>query len=181
MNVKDVVKQAAIVLRLGDAAAYCDDETQTDGKEEAIALLRHYNDTECDAAAYLPLVCEEKVQSVGGKIDLSSLQKNCLQVLSLTDLNGVRRAYKAAQTHLTTTCEAGILRYRYLPKEKALNDKSDFIGVAERAFVYGIVAAYYKGKGLFEEAAVYEKEYRAAIVSVHRMQKGGRLRARRWR
>lgn len=181
MNVKDVVQQAAIVLRLSDAAAYCEDETKTEGKEEAKALLRHYNDTECDVAAYLPLVCEEKVKAVNGKIDVSALQKKCLQVLSLTDANGVRVAYKTTQTHLDTAADEGIVRYRYLPEKKTLKDKSDFIGVAERAFVYGIVTAYYKEKGLFEEAAVYEKEYRAAIASVQRIQKGGRLRARRWR
>ena len=130
----------------------------------------------------MPLIKDEKVTAVNGEIVLSALSENFVRALRLTDKNGRRAALAAGAGALKTDANEGILRYAYLPAKKTLDGESDFrCGVPEKLFVNGVVSRYYFDRQLFEEAAVYKKEYEAAALCVRRLVGGGKFRARRWR
>lgn len=189
MKVKDVVRAAAEALRLTDAVNFCDGKNESDaekaaaGEAEAKKLLEFFNDTETELAVLaVPLIKDEKVTAVNGEIALSALSENFLRALRLTDKNGRRAAFATGAGALKTDADEGILRYAYLPAKKTLDGESDFrCGVPEKLFVNGVVSRYYFDRQLFEEAAVYKKEYEAAALCVRRLADGGKFRARRWR
>ena len=164
MKVKDVVRAEA--LRLTDAVNFCDGKNESDaekaaaGEAEAKKLLEFFNDTETELAVLaVPLIKDEKVTAVNGEIVLSM-----------------------GAGAVKTDADEGILRYAYLPAKKTLDGESDFrCGVPEKLFVNGVVSRYYFDRQLFEEAAVYKKEYEAAALCVRRLAGGGKFRARRWR
>ncbi|MGN1061957.1 MAG: hypothetical protein ACI4RO_02415, partial [Candidatus Scatosoma sp.] len=141
----------------------------------------HRAETEA-AVNYVPLVYEESVESIGGKIDTSSLSKRFLRAAYLLDKNGVRAQYKTYPGYLKTAEKSGVLGYAYLPEEKTLADDSDFSAdELEKAFVAGIAAEYYLKKQLFEEFEVFRREYKAALSVARRLQNGKSFKARRWR
>ena len=168
MKAKDVVRAAAEALRLTDARDFCDGKNtaqsggEAKGEAEAKRLLEFFNATETDvAASAVPLIKDESV-SAAGKIDIAALSEEA--------------------GYVRTNASAGVLRYAYLPAAKTMDDESDFKnGVPMKVFLNGVLAKYYFDKQLFEEAAVYEKEYKAAAAVAHRIASGGKMRARRWR
>ena len=189
MKAKDVVRAAAETLRLTDARDFCDGKNTAQaggaakGEAEANKLLEFFNATETDvAASAVPLIKDESVSAAGGKIGISSLSENFVRALRFTDKNGRRAAFSEETGYVKTAADGGVLRYAYLPAAKALDDESDFKnGVPMKVFLNGVLAKYYFDKQLFEEAAVYEKEYKAAAAVAHRIASGGKMRARRWR
>ena len=187
MKAKDVVRAAAEALRLTDAVNFCDGKNATEsgskGETEANKLLGFFNATETDVAACaVPLIKEEAVTATNGKIVLTSLSENFLRAVRLSDKSGRRAAFFEGAGYLKTGVSEGVLRYAYLPAKKDLDDESDFkCGVPMKVFLNGVLSKYYLDKQLFEEAAVYEREYEAAATVAHRLSCGGRLRARRWR
>ena len=189
MKAKDVVKAAAEALRLTDARDFCDGkntaESGGEAKGEAMAkkLLGFFNEVETEvAASAVPLVKEENVTATDGKIMISALSENFLRAVRLFDNGGRLAAVSEGAGYLKTNVSAGVLRYAYLPAAKALDDESDFkCGVPMKVFVDGVIAKYYFDRQLFEETAVYEKEYKAAAMVAHRICAGGKFRARRWR
>ena len=150
---------------------------------EAKKLLEFFNDTETELAVLaVPLIKDEKVTAVNGEIVLTALSENFVRALRLTDKNGRRAEVATGAGALKTDADEGILRYAYLPAKKTLDGESDFrCGVPEKLFVNGVVSRYYFDRQLFEEAAVYKKEYEAAALCVRRLAGGGKFRARRWR
>lgn len=188
MKAKDVVRAAAEALRLTDARDFCDGKNtvqsggEAKGEAEANRLLEFFNATETDvAASAVPLIKDESV-SAAGKIDIAALSENFVRALRFTDKNGCRAAFSEEAGYVRTDASAGVLRYAYLPAAKAMDDESDFKnGVPMKVFLSGVLAKYYFDKQLFEEAAVYEKEYKAAAAVAHRIASGGKMRARRWR
>ena len=188
MKAKDVVRAAAEALRLTDARDFCDGKNtaqqggEAKGEAEANKLLEFFNATETDvAASAVPLIKDESV-SAARKIDVAALSENFLRALRFTDKNGCRAAFSEEAGYVRTNADGGVLRYAYLPAAKSLDDESDFKnGVPMKVFLNGVLSKYYFDKQLFEEAAVYEKEYRAAAAVAHRIASGGKMRARRWR
>ncbi|MGN1052329.1 MAG: hypothetical protein ACI4SH_02940 [Candidatus Scatosoma sp.] len=189
MKVKDIVREAASALELTEAVKYCDGknvsngDTPAAGEEEAKELLKFFHRVETETAAnYVPLVYEESVESVGGKIDTSSLSKRFLRAAYLLDKNGGGAQFKACPGYVKTAETSGVLGYAYLPEEKTLSDDSDFSSdELEKAFVAGVVAEYYLKKQLFEEFEVFRREYKAALSMARRLQNGRSFKARRWR
>ena len=189
MKVKDIVREAASALGLTEAVNFCDGKNVSDGatpaagEEDAMELLKFFHRTETDTAAnYVPLVYEESVESVDGKIETSALSKRFLRAAYLLDKNGGRAQYKTCPGYLKTAVKSGVLGYAYLPEEKTLSDDSDYSSdELEKAFVAGVAAEYYLKKQLFEESEVFGREYKAALSMARRLQHGKSFKARRWR
>lgn len=189
MKVKDIIREAASALGLTDVVDYCDGKnvssgsTPADGEEEANELLKFFHRVETEAAvSYVPLIFEEKAESVDGKIPFSALSKKFLRAAYLYDKNGGRAQYKTCPGYIKTAEKSGVLGYAYYPAEKKISDESDYSSdELEKAFVAGIAAEYYLKKHLFEEAEVFAREYKAALSVARRLQKGNAFKARRWR
>ena len=73
------------------------------------------------------------------------------------------------------------IRYTYTPEEKVIKDDSDYVlYVSQRLFVYGILAEYCLGEGMFEEAAVWDKKYKDAIRAACKAVPCTRIKSRKW-
>lgn len=184
MKVKNIVRSAAAALDLSGAVKYCDDGDES-GKAEAEELLRLYCETEKDVAVnYIPIFFEEKTSATDGKIEYAALSKPFLRTAYLLSESGERTSYRAYAGYLKTETKNPVIGYAYVPADKTMTDDCEYAtGVPAKVFVMGIVAAYYLEKQLFEEAAIYRKQYEASLAlvrRVHGVRTGGRIRARRW-
>lgn len=184
MKVKNIVRSAAAALDLSGAVKYCDDGDES-GKAEAEELLRLYCETEKDVAVnYMPILFEEKTSATDGKIEYAALSKPFLRTAYLLSESGERASYRAYAGYLKTETKKPVIGYAYVPADKTMTDDCEYAtGVPAKVFVMGIVAAYYLEKQLFEEAAIYRKQYEASLAlvrRVHGVRTGGRIRARRW-
>lgn len=183
MTVKEGILAAAGELGIyEEVQAYLQGEN-SDGARETENLLRCFNLVENELALdYLPLVREEEFQTQTGVLFFSELSRAAVRVLKVTDKWGNEAAFRLFPEYLKTEAQEGTVRYSYAPAQKGLEDESDFTFPASpRLFGYGIAAEYCLANGLFEESAVWEQKYKAAIVAAYRNGRGnGKIQSRRW-
>lgn len=208
MTVKQIIRVAATILDLADAVEYLDrsgsgaagasgeegasvaeeNAGATTGEATVEELLRLYNEAEKDVAVnFVPVVYEEKIEAAGGEIALSALKKKFLRVAYLYGADGGRLSYRVHDGYLKLRSAERIvvIGYAYVPEDKKQGDECEFLNMPAKAFVLGIVSAYYLQKQLFEEAEIYRGQYEAAISSARaafteKVVSVGRMRARRW-
>lgn len=188
MNIKNVIKTACLFLgkedlentvALGGQTA----ESASDIKELNM-LLRCFNLVYSEIANdYVSLLHTEDITTDNGKIDYSNLSKNLLEVKSLTDQNGYRVNYVLYPGHILTKVDKVIITYSYEPD--ALKSYEDEIlefskKVCERTLAYGVAMEYCFISGLYDDAQIWEKRFKDALLVKNRKKSEMRLPKRRW-
>ncbi|MBQ8885814.1 MAG: hypothetical protein IJY62_05560 [Clostridia bacterium] len=181
MTVKEVVLLAAEELGLGESVA-AHLSGGAEGERETAELLRAFNLVENEIALdYLPLYSEEEIESETGVIRFDGLSRAAVRILRVCDEYGNKLPFRLFPEWLKTQAGKVKIAYTYSPKEKGLEDKSDYVLQASpRLLAYGIAAEYSLTKGLFEEAAVWDKKYKDALTAAYRARPSRILRSRRW-
>ena len=182
MTVKEIIVAAATKIGVAEEVnAYL---LGTSGEGEAVTseLLRCFNHVENELALdYLPLLAEEEIQTETGVVHYVSLSREAARIVGVYDEYGNALPFTLFPEYLKTQPHKIVVRYTYLPQEKTMEDKSDFVLQASvRLFAYGIAAEYSLANGLFEEAAVWDKKYKNAIEAAYRAKPARRLQSRRW-
>ena len=184
MTVKEILLAAACLLGMEKEMQDFLSGVSTDENVEANAnaLLHCFNLVENEIALdYLPLLAEEEIESETGVIYYSSLSREAVRVLAVRDEWGNEAPFTLFPEYLKTQPGKVCVRYTYLPKEKTLEDKSDFtLNASVHMFSYGVAAEYALANGLFEEAAVWDKKYKDAIKAAYCSKPPRRIRSRRW-
>ncbi len=182
MTVKETILLAAGELGVEERVRdYLDGKGET-GKRETEVLLRCFNLVENEVALdYLPLYCEDEVDSETGFIAYSELTRPAVRVLGVADMWGNSAPFKLFPQYLKTQPGRVKIVYTYTPAEKTAEENSDFVLQASpRLFAYGIAAEYCLAAGLYEEAAVWDKKYKDALTAAYRNRTSKVMRSRRW-
>lgn len=182
MTVKEIILATAYELGIGEELNAYFSGTSNDAEAEAKSLLKCFNLVENEVALdYLPLLAEEELESDTGVIYYSSLSREAVRVLAVRDEWGNEIPFTIFPEYLKTQPSKVLVRYTYLPKEKAFESKSDFtLNASVRLLSYGVAAEYALANGLFEEAAVWDKKYKDAIKAAYCSKPPRRIRSRRW-
>ncbi|MBQ8374914.1 MAG: hypothetical protein IJX98_04995 [Clostridia bacterium] len=182
MTVKEIIVKAAELLGLSDLVEGYFSSGSEDGKKAVDALVGCYNLVESELAIdYLPLVCEDEVKTDTGAVYFTKLRKNASRILSVCDQNGNAVEWKLFPEYILAQAGKLVVRYAYAPTEKNLDDDGEYQSVASvRLFAYGVAAEYCLIAGLYEESAVWENKYRAAIQAAYKAKPSKVMKARRW-
>lgn len=182
MKVKDIILTAASELGIGEEMTAYYNATSTEGAEEAKLLLQCFNLVENELALdYLPLYAEDELQTKTGKVDYALLDNAPVRILRVENEWGESVKFDLYADHLKTQPGLVKVRYTYTPKKKVISDSSDFtLQASERLIAYGIAAEYTLATGRFEDSAIWDKKYKAAINAAYTLQPGKRIRSRRW-
>lgn len=182
MTVKEVILLAAEELGMGEKVSAFLEGESTDGEKATDALLRCFNLVENEVALdYLPLTCEEEIETATGTVRFDELSQSAVRILRASDGNGNKLPCKLFPEWLKTAAGRVNIAYTYAPKKKAIGDNSDYVLQASpRLFAYGIASEYCLACGLFEEAAVWDKKYKDALAAAYRSKPSRIIRSRRW-
>ncbi|MGD9901013.1 MAG: hypothetical protein AB7S44_00555 [Spirochaetales bacterium] len=134
------------------------------------------------ATDYIPLNYEEEVIVLDEEIALSSLAKRLINVIKLTDENGVNVKYKMFPTAIVLENGTYNLEYSYAPESATLDGNIETFGgkLTERIVAYGVTAEYSLISGLFDEATTWEQRFKDALLVASRKKSDIKMPVRRW-
>lgn len=183
MTVKEVLSQAAFLLGKEDAVSYLQGDADSDsGGEVAAALLKCFNIVENEIALdYIPLTAEQNVNVLGGKIYYSGLKHTPVSVLSVTDVYGNKLPFTIYPEYVQTKAGAQVIVYTYAPAVKKLTDSCEYGNrISLRLVAYGVACEYCLVCGRYEEALLWDRKYKDALLCVAALNKPHVVRSRRW-
>ncbi len=182
MTVKEIVLLAAKIIGIGEGVeAYFDGESN-EMKRQAERLVASFHLAECSLALdYVPLHAEDEVYAMSGRVEFSMLTNAPVRILGVADTYGNPLAYTLYSTYVKT--EAGLVKvhYTYTPKEKDIDEESDFqFGSTDSILAYGTLAEYCLGEGMTVEAAEWDRKWKDLIATMYHTAQCKRLSSRRW-
>ncbi len=183
ITVRDTIAQAAELLGLAEGVRlFLAGEDSENGEKDTALLLDCFQRVENELASdYLPLIEEEEMVTSTGIIPYEDFGRVMTRIYCVEDEWGKPLKYKRFFDRLQTQSGKVKIIYGYKPEGKGLEDTSDYYStVSERLFAYGIAAEYSLIIGETENAAIWDKKYKAAIEAAYRARPCKRLRARRW-
>lgn len=184
ITVKEAIKLTAELLEMQESVnAYLEGAGENpQGEAETENLLRCFNLVENELALdYFPLTAETEVETQTGAVYFDELPLAPVRVCKVCDAWGNECAYKLFPDYIKTQAGKIKVEYSYLPKEKGLEERTDFsLFVSARLFAYGMASEYALSCGRFEEASVWDKKYKDAICAVYRAKPCKKISARRW-
>ena len=188
MTIKNILKIACLflgkenianVLNLEDFSLASDGE-----KSEVQFLISCLNLVQQEIATdYIPLNIRENVLPEDGKILIKSLSKKLLEVISIKDRNGYKLKYKNFPNHLEVDGVSSEIFYRYQPDEiSSLEDELENFSnkVTEKIFAFGVAMEYCFIQGLYDDAQIWEKRFKDALLIRASKKSNMKLPARRW-
>lgn len=182
MKVLDIILAAATELGIADEVNDYVLGNSENAKADTENLLRAFNLVENELALdYLPLFAEEELNTQTGAIEYSAFSRSAVRILKITDVWGNELEFKLFPDYVKTQCGKVRVTYTYTPKEKTFADESEFHAlVSVRLFAYGIASEFCLASGRFEEAAIWDKKYKQAIVAAYRAKPVKKISSRRW-
>ncbi len=182
MTVREVVLQAARVLELETRIMEYIDDGEDYAEHEAKLLLGCFHAVECNLALnYLPLYAEDTLRTTTGRLEFSAFENSPVKIIGVTDENGDPVQYTLYPKYLKTKVGTMSVTYTYTPSEKTWEEESDFSSLMpDRVLVYGILAEYCLIVGRYDDAAEWDKKYKAEVESVFKKRTCQRLSSRRW-
>ncbi len=156
----------------------------TDDGDETDVLKRCYDIVENDIATGYSFLFERKEAEVkDGRVYFKDLYDGVIKVLAVKDTCGNRVEY----TVFPEFCEVGkeqekvVIEYAYSPRVKSAESEAEFSSVLPNVvFVYGMASEYCMARGDFEEAVLWHKKYKDALIKNKPVQKGKYIKTWRW-
>lgn len=188
MTAKDVIKIVCVFLQkeelldveeLGGSEAASESELK-----ELNHMLRCLNLVINQIASdYIPLKFIETVTPVNGKVLFTSLNKKLIEVLRVEDKFGIRVNFKLYPEFLETINGDISITYSYEP-ENISNINQDLESfsqkIGERVIAYGVAMEYCFICGLHDDASIWEKRFKDALLIAARKKSEIKLPKRRW-
>lgn len=191
MQLKDILELAAVLLGLQtvlDSGAFEDGLDKNEIKKKIsenkdLQLLIRcanlvYKEIACD---YLQLKAVDTLVS-NGNINYTSLTKHPLEILSVTDEKGADVGFNCLAGCLQTVSGKVSVCYSYIPLSAEFNDELDFFGskITDRILAYGTASEYCLINGQGQDAVVWDKRYKDALVIACRKRTEIKMPKRRW-
>ena len=182
MKVKEIVLAAANALGIEEGVTLYFAGTDQAYQKEGERLLACFNLVENELALdYLPLHAEDVFETETGRLEFAAFKFAPVRIVRVMNEIGESVRFSVFPEYLKTEVGKLTVRYTYTPNEKGIGGESDYVlHVSERLFVYGILAEYCLGEGMFEEASIWDKKYKDAIKAACKEVPCTRLKSRRW-
>jgi hypothetical protein len=185
MKVREILSQAAFLLgkeELDEFFAGNDTSAESALQQDAETFLRCYNMVENEIALdYLPLTTEQTMDASAGKVMYTAFLRTPVSITGVTDVYGNKLPYTIFPTYLQTAKGRVAVTYSYAPTEKVLSSESEFVARASKNLLaFGVAGEYCLMKGLYEEAVVWDKKFRDALLCACAQNSPRVVRSRRW-
>ena len=188
MTIKSILKIAGLFLNKNDMISALDLENISSAsqsvQDEINFLVKCLNLAYQEVASdYIPLLYKEKVTLTDGKLNFSGLTKTIVDVVSLKDKNGFRVKYQSFPSYLQTNENEVEITYKYQPEDLTSLSSTieSFAGrVSEKLLAFGTLMEYCFILGLYEDAEIWEKRFKDALLVRSRKKSGMKLPSRRW-
>lgn len=138
-------------------------------EENTATLLDCYNLVENELATdYFPLRTVDKVLIKENKINYANLQRQAYRIMGVCDENSKEVKYKIYPQYMTIDKKYNgkycLVRYAYVPKEKKIDDISEFDeGMFKDTLKYGVCAEYCILQGDYEQSSLWTEKYKKEI------------------
>ncbi len=182
MTVKEVITIAAAELGLKERVRAYFEEQDADGERVASLLLDCFNLVLNEVVLdYLPMTAEDELTSSTGSLSYLLFEYPVVRVLQVLNGEGESVPFQIFPEYLKTQPGRVRVQYTYTPERKGFNDDAALGSIiSARLISYGMAAEYALASGLFEEAAAWDKKYKAAIAAAYRAHPAKKIQSRRW-
>ncbi len=179
MKIKNIIGQC--LSRMGLENCVENDNFTSQEQQTIDALVRAINIVYNEITAqYLPLVEQETVTFVDGKLSFSVLEKRILYPIRLEE-GGVKCDFTIYPDRIESDCQRGVLKYAYL-----IDSPLEFDGdiedmrLDEGTICLGVLAQYYFANKMYDLAKSFDEDFRGRMSAIKIKQKDIRLKQRRW-
>lgn len=182
MKVKEIVLAAANALGLEEGVALYFAGSDTSFQREGERLLECFNLVENELALdYLPLYAEDVFETKTGRLEFAAFKFAPVRIVRVMNQEGESVRFSVFPEYVKTEVGKWTVRYTYTPETKLIGGESDYVlQVSQRLLVYGVLAEYCLGEGMFEEATIWDKKYKEAVKCACKSIPCTRLKSRRW-
>lgn len=192
MKIRDIAELAAVLLQKHDlinsgvfAMTEDNDELHNalENNRELKLLVRCVNlvakEVACD---YIPLLHTQTMTAVDGKILYPDFEKTLLEVRSVKDKKGENVRFFTLPDYIAVEDGCFEVSYAFIPSDKGFLDDMDFSGTkaSDRVFAYGAAAEFCLVCGAYDEALMWERRYKDALMVATHKANQVILPARRW-
>lgn len=183
MNVKNIIKSSAKLLELYDICEYMESGEKDDLFDAEInALLLSTNMAISNVASNYINVCKKKkIEAKDSKIKLSDISENpIIQIKKILRNNAPIKFRVHTDVVEVENGECEVV-FSYFPPSVNLEDNiSYFPQLNELLFSYAVVAEYLFLKGQVDDAYMWDKRFKASLLSIQRPCKNIILPKKRW-
>lgn len=192
MKIRDIAELAAVLLQKHDIInsgvfmqteqnRLVDDEIQSN--RELRLLLRCVNlvvkEVACD---YIPLIHTQTLTATDGKIPYSQFEKTLLEIKRVKNQKGEDVRFFTLPEYMAVEDGVYEVSYAFIPRDKEFFDDLDFAGTkaSDRVFAYGAAAEFCLISGMYDEALMWERRYKDALLVATRKTTEVVMPKRRW-
>lgn len=192
MKIRDIAELAAVLLQKHDlinsgvfTGSPEDDFVKSElaDNRELRLLVRCVNlvlkEVACD---YIQLIHRQTMTSKDGKIEYTDFEKPLLEIKSVKKSDGEEVRYFALPDYVAVEDGVFEVSYAFVPTDKGFFDETDFSGTkaGDRVFAYGAAAEFCLISGNYDEALMWERRYKDALMVATRKTTEVVMPRRRW-
>lgn len=168
MKVKEIIKQALLLVSRGDVVNHLGKNTGDEEQKQTIqAMLLCYNSVEDELArTYLPLIDTQSFTPQNGKIAFSTFAHVPVKLFAVTE-NGHKLNYRVQPDGVLVEGSNVQIRYGYAPPTKELEDDcsyGDLVGAVQLS--YGTASEYCVVSGRGNDASNFEARYHECVAQL---------------
>jgi hypothetical protein len=192
MKIRDIAELAAVLLQRHDIIntnIFMQTEenalvkSEIESNRDLRLLIRCVNlvakEIACD---YIPLLHTQKMTATDGKIPYTQFEKILLEIKSVKDEDGNAVRYFTLPECVAVEDGNYEVSYAFIPRDKEFFDDMDFAGTkaSDRVFAYGAAAEFCLISGMYDDALMWERRYKDALLVATRKNTEVIMPRRRW-
>ncbi len=183
MSIKEILKNAALLLGRDNVIDYCNGVTVNDDTLRTVNNMTGLINLVLSelACTYIPMVKRETVSASNGKIYYKDLTENALKILGVYNTSGGEVYFKQNAQYLTVNANSVVVEYEYSPSNYGFDDEIGYQekDVSARVLAYGLCAEFSISEGKFDQAVMWHKRYVDALSEIC-VPKNSHVKERRW-
>jgi len=195
MTILNIIQEAAECLtldRLAAAARLTSNQTANLSPHEAreFDILFQCTRAVIDEIGreYMPLTITVPVQTnTEGVVEHRTMPHRVLEIISVKSIAGQKLSFLREVDRIRvaniTTFTTILVTYKYTPQPQSLTSRVEFDGtrIGRRLIAFGVAAEFCIRQGLIDEAALWDRRYKDALLAALRPLREKRVKARRFK
>lgn len=180
MELKKILKTC--LAKMGEQD-FVDKETLTEAEQDTLSrLVEAFNIAYTNAVAeYLPLITEDRVNVVDGKVDCTRLNKQLIYATKLYDKNGAKHRFRLMPTTIVTDFSGeATLEYAYAPDRVEIDGVVNDVRLTKEVLADGTLATYYFSLRSYDLSSAYYDDFSRALSKLKNKGREIVVKERRW-
>ncbi len=185
MQIKDIIKAAALMLNRKEIVDYVDGKvsevtSEVIDKVESMVGLTNLVLNEL-SGSYIPMVKTKMLTAENGEIEYSKIDDKVIKICSVRLASGEQIDFELGTESLIVAHSNVEVEFNYLPPEYTLTEEIGYKDkdIPVRVIAYGVMAELAICEGKFDEAVTYHKRYVDSLAQIC-LPKNSTVKARRW-